>query len=592
MPSKDIYVNTIAGSGRIDPSQYYYVLLLGDKVTRKKGSDIRKGDRILIRRDRLNVNIRQLEQYLSEDSRYAHAVSLLFEQQNGVKVPRLRSGLIKDTYNHMASNSPVWQSFVAERPLSNDRAKELMCLSPPGLEERIFAKDENSDFNPSTYGVLRDFVHRQLEQSRVEFDLRSTDTTREWLGFIRSNDPYYIMTVAPNDWRTFRALAEFLPSFRQFADSYDKRNTADRMTAQLAGSHYANYKLWRSINARIARALISGATESDNTNGGEATAIAPFVRIVERNLAMRISEEYVCIKVVGFSSKLGEGQQQKGDGFFVKTNEVGKSQVDVVKINYYSDRLILATVLRNLLDRYSHQIEGFPHIGVIDGNVVFGSMGPDYFTGSERTYEGLSHIFRTKILPQTPAAAKSFERDLETLLPKLYQIFEDLESGIIETKLNLTPGVCIDLIKTLDTVLKCEPPAFKRYVDLLHQTDDRRLREAARKLQMQEGYDVEIDMVIGINVNDVRRLVGPSPLGRYISDILVDRRTRLVGYKIPSAMGPGNYIEIVNCDTSEPSCLYAFPAGKSLGILSKFGLSSLQKYLGVPKEVLEYQTKE
>ena len=598
-----MYLETIAGISQLDNNAVVRVLLLDNAVVKKRLSEVKKGDRVLIDKTVRRIHMNRLEPHMQQEQMYAHAHGMLYASREGVSVPRLRAGLIIGTYRHIVDDTELWRS----RGTGNvkRRLRELMPLesTPEILEERIFAKEGHQDFRRHTYGVMKDFVFAVLEgETAVNFVKPSEYTVREWFGYARPDNPAYAMIVAPKHWETFRALVRINPEFGRFADSYENRNADVPLENLLETSYHTNYKVWASLHVRMGLALTGQEQESppENELSKNATAIAGVVRVMERNLAMRISDRYSCIRVVSVSDKVPEGTELLDEGFVVTRETSENLPIREVKIDYISDYTIIGSILGNLMMEYAVRDSSLSVNFSPKDHYKLITMATSFFTENKKTRAFVEQVIRESYHGQNKSPAIG-EDMIQQKTGVVYGIFQALESGAIEKSLGLEAGICIDLIKALETIVNAEPDAYRRFTDTsrraiqyeserdnLQVSVSRKVRRATGRkierayqdieranseLKTQYGYDAIADMPRTMLLRDALLSRSRHDFGSYL------RICDLPGQQIALGL---NTFEVIMFDPKVRSTVMIYPTDKVANVLSKFNLTKLGGYVGIP----------
>jgi|GEM_PF-3816675 len=605
----DRYFESPSGLVRILQDQEYFVYTGGKKPAVLKGHQLHSGHMPQIDRTKAPGTFKEMQPYLFQISRYAHAHEMLFliprdksisdlvnPNSETLGVPKLRAYLTTEANNHCRNNTQAWQEFIAwqeenkddetryTRHIDPSEISAFKSIDEKGLESRVFATESEYDFSTSHYDIMTRFVYwileREKEKGEIPFHLVAPETVRQWLGRAESGKNEYKMTVAPRDWNTFLALERSMPMFREFADSYRKSQSNDEdLVVQLENSCYLNYKLRNTVHANIISSALSSRTkESQSTCTGDETESSGLQGIfhdISKRLAIRIDDKF---SYVILGKKVGRSPGFSGPDFIVsgskgKAWDTGQEGMHIL---YWSSDLIFKNVLLNVLYDFCLRTNVMKRGDVKDYYLTMDSTDAiiDYFSqpgrGREVMVDMHMELFGRKRKGFKARAAVEGYVD-GFLWPYLIA----LETGKFDRDLGYKLGTCINLMKAIETVTKAAPSQLSEIRQPHHNMSKKRINQRIAKIKAQlhneYGYDILEDLPDRTFVNQYTRL-------ELIDNTRIVSRLEINGNAVDTVIGFDSYDEDV---------ILSYPTEKVLSALDGFGISILAQYVGIPIEVIE-----
>ena len=341
------FISTTAGNSIVNGDSRVYMRISGDTYVREKGKNLQRGDMIVYEKQFVDKELGEVEDYLmSEDPRYVRAKGGLFEQNsNGIYVPRLRTG--------------IW------RAAPND------IKAYPDFDGRVLMEG-SSDFEPDDYREMTGVVQEALE---IDYQNGGPEpvtgsAVRGWL-----KD-----TVAPADWRMFRALTRINQDFNQFYGDFIAGNQVPSLD-----NLFAAYGLFVGIRRGIMNYIAARkglGRGSGGVNGDERTptprhpgrySLQPEIDIIMRHVMQEVDDQRIVVAVTGVKNTPGPytgprtSPQQKLSSGVVTGRENKPDNAVVKKWDEIDNELsVLAKYLDTAFHTYTEK--RFRENGIVDEN--------------------------------------------------------------------------------------------------------------------------------------------------------------------------------------------------------------------------------
>lgn len=313
MGRKKIVVKTSLGETELNPEDEVQVYVDGNVSVLKRAGDLRRGERVLFKRERVTTTLNDIIPLLESNPIYRHARSRVFHVYEPPReVTLLRKLLLEG---------------VLRRGVLEDT---------PELRRAIIL--EQSDLSPSEYSLAR----KELESILEEQGMKPSDgTVADWINN---------KTVLPI--KKYReGLTKVNSQLADFSDEDEKE-----------GSRYRAYAFWRSCRQILMRRLKHGngnngqsqTGEKDSENGDESRKLGLVVNDVVNQVAEDYDEETSISQIVSVVRDSARGKTVEDSGIRLRGNEQPISFSQLIKDSY-----VLNSYSNPLISSYLRQ-KGFP----------------------------------------------------------------------------------------------------------------------------------------------------------------------------------------------------------------------------------------
>ncbi|MFC1801363.1 hypothetical protein ACFLZB_02775 [Nanoarchaeota archaeon] len=570
-----IVISTLMGDTELNPDDPVLIQVNKGNFITKRAEEISEGDKVVYDRSKAKNTLDQIEGHLLEVDRYKRARDFLFETIQNQDVTKLRSLLSKGAHDLSTNGGDLLRDFLQDASLFERRgATALSRLSPHDLEDRLatdsFSRDEKIFITHLTKHSL----------DTANGNSRSLGQIYNWCSGPQNSDT---ITIAPSNWELFEILSAIHQELGQFAVDYANRHNIEGHQA-LETNRYHNYKFYVGVRQRIMRAAAKpGSFNVSQEDETDLKSLTPFIRVLERAFISPINDRYSSPKVTGIKRVRRRGQTPEDlVGGVVVTNQSPGEEMNLIRINYFSDYMIMVSAMAGILYHYASE------------NKDYGLTHPDF-------YQGLAeylciHLSRGKNQfgeVDSDRSLPGFDKENSTRIAN--ELLRDIESGKFDEVMGFRKVYMVDIAEALQTIVRAEPREYDELRSAIDQLEnpqtsekekrraDRRVDELVEKLKRKYDYNY---------VND---LPWVKRVDKFIADELrpggnerLDDRAKIMGW----SGGEPIPVWVNNKEMVMDSNVVLYPAPVIHGCLSKFGLGKLYRFVDVRKYAFSALKKE
>ncbi len=244
MLRQKVRIQTSLGEAELTPDATVQVYIDGKNSILKQVKDLRKGDRVLFRKERITTSLDDVNPLLEENPFYKHARSQIFHRYTSEqdKVTMLRRLLLEGLVSHgyLDAGEETQRKIVME---GTDLSPDEMWMAKNGLEE-------------------------MLKEDSPDQEMPSDTTYSNWLR--------NVSVLAARKYLT--RLTQVNQALADFSEEDGERKQA--------------YEFWRTCRQQVMRGLHRGGGKEIGGNGHEKEEMDRKHRIVVEDIVNQIVQSY------------------------------------------------------------------------------------------------------------------------------------------------------------------------------------------------------------------------------------------------------------------------------------------------------------